>query len=274
MKFNTGDVMKFNTGDVVIVQDLNKYNGKLYNFVGIVLRSYRDVKTGKTEYGLRISGLKNLFSKDYLFWFDESKLILNLTSTKFCPGDNVIVNKECSDVYKMIGTVKCIRIINTRYEPIVEYGVKLELFNNNSDDGYWWMREYNLSIVQSHKDEITHNYDQEYTSIERWNKSMTEYPGYYYTDIESANAALIRSIDTEVRMNTLRNEGAYTMYNKFYYNNLRTLTPTIKKVIYSGPKTIVIWTDGTKTIVSCREGQDFDPYYGFCAAVTKKDIWL
>ena len=41
-------------------------------------------------------------------------------------------------------------------------------------------------------------------------------------------------------------------------------------MIYSGPKTIILWTDGTKTIVSCGEGESYDHYTGFCAAVTKK----
>lgn len=44
----------------------------------------------------------------------------------------------------------------------------------------------------------------------------------------------------------------------------------VKRVIFSGPKTIVFWIDGTKTIVSCGEGDNNDPYAGFCAAVTKR----
>lgn len=44
----------------------------------------------------------------------------------------------------------------------------------------------------------------------------------------------------------------------------------VKQVIFSGPKTIVFWMDGTKTIVSCGEGDSNDPYAGFCAAVTKR----
>ena len=44
----------------------------------------------------------------------------------------------------------------------------------------------------------------------------------------------------------------------------------VKKVIFSGPKTIVLWADGTKTIVSCGAGDTYDYYAGFCAAVVKK----
>lgn len=44
----------------------------------------------------------------------------------------------------------------------------------------------------------------------------------------------------------------------------------IKRVIYNGPKTIILWGDGSKTIVSCGEKDSYDFYAGFCAAITKK----
>mgnify|MGYP000214207295 CR=1 FL=1 len=48
----------------------------------------------------------------------------------------------------------------------------------------------------------------------------------------------------------------------------------MKKVIFSGPKTIVLWADGTKTIVSCGAGDTYDYYTGFCAAVVKEVVWF
>lgn len=45
----------------------------------------------------------------------------------------------------------------------------------------------------------------------------------------------------------------------------------VKKIIFNGPKTIVLWTDGTKTIVSMSKDEaKFDPEAAFCAAYTKK----
>ena len=45
----------------------------------------------------------------------------------------------------------------------------------------------------------------------------------------------------------------------------------VKKIIFSGPKTIVLWSDGTKTIVSMSKNEtNFDPEAAFCAAYTKK----
>lgn len=51
---------------------------------------------------------------------------------------------------------------------------------------------------------------------------------------------------------------------------MKTTLPGIKKVIYSGEKTIILWEDKTKTIVSRKEDDAYDPYMAFCAAVTKK----
>lgn len=44
----------------------------------------------------------------------------------------------------------------------------------------------------------------------------------------------------------------------------------IKKVIFNDPATIVIWTDGTKTVVKCSENDIFDPEKGLAMAITKK----
>lgn len=44
----------------------------------------------------------------------------------------------------------------------------------------------------------------------------------------------------------------------------------VKRVTFNQPKTIVLWADGTKTIVSCKEGEIFDCYTGFCVATAKK----
>ena len=44
----------------------------------------------------------------------------------------------------------------------------------------------------------------------------------------------------------------------------------IKNVIFNKPATIVFWADGTKTVVKCQEGDEFDPEKGLTMAITKK----
>lgn len=48
------------------------------------------------------------------------------------------------------------------------------------------------------------------------------------------------------------------------------ILPEIDRVTFSGPCTIVFWADGDKTVVRCGEGEQFERYAGFCAAITKK----
>lgn len=46
---------------------------------------------------------------------------------------------------------------------------------------------------------------------------------------------------------------------------------TIKKVIFNPPATIVLWTDGTKTVVKAKN-EDFDPEKGLAMAISKKAL--
>ena len=45
---------------------------------------------------------------------------------------------------------------------------------------------------------------------------------------------------------------------------------TVKKCIFNGPATIIIWSDNTKTIVKCRKDATYDREKAFMAAYMKK----
>lgn len=44
----------------------------------------------------------------------------------------------------------------------------------------------------------------------------------------------------------------------------------IKKVIFNNPATIILWQDGTKTVVKCNERDTYDPEKGFAMAISEK----
>lgn len=44
----------------------------------------------------------------------------------------------------------------------------------------------------------------------------------------------------------------------------------IKKVIFNNPATIVYWSDGTKTVVKCQDGDTFDKEKGLAIAICKR----
>ena len=46
--------------------------------------------------------------------------------------------------------------------------------------------------------------------------------------------------------------------------------PEIKNVIFNDPATIVFCEDGTKTVVKCQDGDEFDPEKGLAMAIAKK----
>lgn len=52
------------------------------------------------------------------------------------------------------------------------------------------------------------------------------------------------------------------------FNTLRNIE--IKKVIFNEPATIIIWDDGTKTVVKAQKGEVFDKEKGLAMAVVKK----
>ena len=46
--------------------------------------------------------------------------------------------------------------------------------------------------------------------------------------------------------------------------------PEIKDVIFNDPATIILWMDGTKTVVKAQDGEAYDPEKGMAMAITKK----
>lgn len=51
---------------------------------------------------------------------------------------------------------------------------------------------------------------------------------------------------------------------------MKVVIPEIKDVIFNDPATIVLWSDSTKTVVKCQEGDEFDPEKGLTMAIAKK----
>ena len=54
------------------------------------------------------------------------------------------------------------------------------------------------------------------------------------------------------------------------YGRSSSNIPEIKNVIFNDPATIVFWKDGTKTVVKCQDGDEFDPEKGLAMAIAKK----
>lgn len=88
----------------------------------------------------------------------------------------------------------------------------------------------------------------------------------------------ITSRDLEVLNNYCENDIAITSeaaakncINVMYGCSNMLLLPGIVKVIFNDPATIVIWEDGSKTVVKC-DCESFDPEKGLAMAIAKKAL--
>lgn len=62
--------------------------------------------------------------------------------------------------------------------------------------------------------------------------------------------------------------------NNGVYGKISTMhhKPDIKEVIFNSPATIVIWQDGSKTVVKAQNNETFDPEKGLAMAIAKKTM--
>ena len=66
-------------------------------------------------------------------------------------------------------------------------------------------------------------------------------------------------------------EASKNCINVIYGCSNMLLLPGIVKVIFNDPATIVIWEDGSKTVVKC-DCESFDPEKGLAMAIAKKAL--
>ena len=84
--------------------------------------------------------------------------------------------------------------------------------------------------------------------------------GYVHSNMDTIDFEKYRLSD--VKMTKL-------LYDRANYSKH---LPSIDKVIFNAPATIVFWKDGTKTIVKAQDGDTFDAEKGLAMAITKKAL--
>lgn len=72
--------------------------------------------------------------------------------------------------------------------------------------------------------------------------------------------------------NNYWNQGFVDYTSKIRHDSMSVNHFSIKKVIFNDPATIVLWEDGTKTVVKCDENDGYDPEKGLAMAISKKAL--
>ena len=121
-----------------------------------------------------------------------------------------------------------------------------------------WMKNREMRLQQKR---VTMRYDQFFKPK----------PFDIYKDVYSANelSSYISSGIENLRK-TLK-EAFGELFN-LEENNMSRKSLEVKKVIYSGPCTIVIWADDSKTIVRCQDGDTYSKEVGLLMCLAKK-VW-
>lgn len=121
-----------------------------------------------------------------------------------------------------------------------------------------WMKPREMQLQQKR---VTMRYDQFFKPE----------PFGIYKDVYSANElpSLFSSGIANLRK-TLK-EAFGELFN-LEENNMSRKSLEVKKVIYSGPCTIVIWADDSKTIVRCQDGDTYSKEVGLLMCLAKK-VW-
>lgn len=89
-------------------------------------------------------------------------------------------------------------------------------------------------------------------------------------DNKKEKAMPIKMNQTELRFFVETAPGCWNAINKEFKGTPVKINLEIEKVIYNDPATVILWTDGSKTVVKCQEGDAYDPQKGFLLCVFKK----
>lgn len=118
----------------------------------------------------------------------------------------------------------------------------------------------NLRVIGMHTDGITHNLLVR-LKLFTGNRISPSAPWSGNTNMK----------ETEVLI-SLNSEHVLEVLQAQRTSRIKAFVPGIKQVIFNDPATIVIWSDGTKTVVKCQPGETFDEEKGLALAISKKAL--
>ena len=109
-------------------------------------------------------------------------------------------------------------------------------------------------------------------SCNRW-VSRHKLPNLRHDELAYVLDQVKRKYDLEVKNYIRAYELDLSLYPYFKPSTTNaTKLPEIKDVIFNEPATIILWADGTKTVVKCQEGEKYDPEKGMAMAISKKAL--
>ena len=228
------------------------------------------VKVNNSNYILRVSDC-DIFKIDYA---GESEIF-----------DSILLNDTLSQPYIYLGEFAD-HVLNKRQNKCPGYGGFTQLSKKELK-----YAEADAKAAEKIKGMYFPNYRYDPKYLERSLKNLQQnslygmhpeyFPGYHFTPVRSPIKAMgelyrrefervaaspIRiDIDDAIKANYSKEEIKKMINNSFGMSKYE-----YKKIIFSGPCTIILWTDGSKTIAKTSGGEVFDPEKGVAICFMKK----
>lgn len=155
-------------------------------------------------------------------------------------------NKTCKNCRFRDGNVVC-----NNCTVVFNHNVTSECFGKRTDPTNW--------LPRTEAQKLEDDFSRRSSGL-----SGNIYTGYAYTSGSQELDEPIKLSGSLGLKSTKRKE-----YNKMYKSPKERAFARIKKVIFNNPATIVFWTDGTKTVVTCGKEDTFDPEKGLAMAISK-----
>lgn len=220
---------------------------------------------------------------DYLVWNDnstqsqyysyESKTIdplLDIIKREYTSCDNR--TKENANKTKESSTMKNVLFLAPGYayakSVISNQSKELDLkkipYNASTDYNNLYIQTDNVRVEMIYTDPIKYvpnlfkNRDAVFGKKELLDKAVNT---FYTIRIPRANMSLSAYIAKAHAQDKVEPE-----------KTVETYIPEIKNVYFNNPMTVVMWEDGTKTMIRCQEGDVYSPESGLALCIAKKSL--
>lgn len=208
--------------------------------------------------------------KDVLFCCESPRDMMNNFDDSISHEfEGVVFQSVTKNYYSIINLATKECICRIRFENI-NFGVNLYGYRFDAIFGFYTEKDIDyLCLVLKNKSPsllFEHRNEGLNPMIEYVKALIGEYVNEH---LPNNNLLPILSADSSL---TARPKSVYISYKDYKLIKSYSSIPKIKNVIFNNPATIVLWSDGTKTVVKAQGDEVYDHEKGLAMAIAKKAL--
>lgn len=243
-------IPKYSVNDIVIIgNDFSSYESGIEqpvnNIIGVINDVYNHRDTGEVFYHI-------IFNSGTPRKFFEYEIGAKFNTDKFKDGQSIhkqlLAKMYHTRSYIYLSEKEVLEWAHANFEENVDYTI----YCPHSDRPAYYNYRYDPKFMEN----MMYPVKSSLTALEELNRR----------EFERIAASPIRiDIDDAIKANYSKEEIKKMINKEFGMSKYE-----YKKIIFSGPCTIILWKDGTKTIAKTSGGEVFDPEKGVAVCFMKK----